>query len=330
MTVTKSVTTVTATWTASQFFNGLRQALIDAGWMTDWHDSYTASGVEYGIMKVDYDNTKTYGTAYYMFSVSTSSVYVYIFGGWNSASNQPSGVQYFDYFSLTPSNNASTVARITTSTNQTYSLSAYRSGVDPNFAILSILPDSSSSVNLLFLVTPGMAKPGWLDLNKTHLNGLTYFSFSASNFVSRLEIKNFARLRRSALYGQSIFGWTSENDYSRAEITLCNFSTCSAVSGGSVSNYALVVGILVPSFDATANSGYASDYQPIMTGFPSFAGTTDVFPSDIGLWAPFATRSYSTGDILQVSAGTNEWEVIRGINQTGADRTSLFLVGRIA
>lgn len=101
MAVTKQTYTATPTWTAAQLATIYRSAFIDAGLMTDWHDSFLSGSVENRVLRVQYDASKTYGTTFYWFMFTTSGAFLHVATGWNTATDQPTGTQFLDFFATT-------------------------------------------------------------------------------------------------------------------------------------------------------------------------------------------------------------------------------------
>lgn len=59
MAVTKQTYTLTSGWTAAGVRDMFRSAFIDAGLMTNWHDSFTGiGGAAIGVMEIAYNAAK--------------------------------------------------------------------------------------------------------------------------------------------------------------------------------------------------------------------------------------------------------------------------------
>jgi hypothetical protein len=74
MAVTKQTYTASATWTASGLASIFRSAFIDAGLMTEWHDSFLNT-IENRVLEITYNGSKTYGKTYHWFQFTTSGVF---------------------------------------------------------------------------------------------------------------------------------------------------------------------------------------------------------------------------------------------------------------
>jgi hypothetical protein len=176
----------------------------------------------------------------------------------------------------------------------------------------------------MFLIAPGMARPNWIDLDKVHMNPVYFISADVYYIATRTP----QRLRRSALYGQALNGSTSQADYLRTDRATHTLSGIKATANSGILNISDTYDY-IPSYYATVNPAFSSNVAPVVTGYPLSSLTTDPWPSDFGFWAPYGTQGYVNGDILQIAAGTNEWEVIDGYNYGVLDRASHYLLARV-
>jgi len=77
MAVTKQTYNINAGFTSVDVATALRSALIDAGLMTEWFDSFTISGNTIcRVLQIIHDPTKTYGTCFYYFTIDNSGIAV--------------------------------------------------------------------------------------------------------------------------------------------------------------------------------------------------------------------------------------------------------------
>ena len=96
MAVTKEVYTLTAGFTPTDVIGILEQAFIDAGLMAGWHDSFSSGSGSFGVLECVYDPTKTFGTTYYLISANANRVGVSVGTGWDTGTNEFTGVQFLD------------------------------------------------------------------------------------------------------------------------------------------------------------------------------------------------------------------------------------------
>lgn len=312
-------------WTASQFRDTLRLAFIDAGWMTEWHDTISTS---HGIMRMRYGTSGTYRDLFYVFYVDTSVLALSIGGGWDDANNVYTGTQYLDFHTATPPTTTSQAQHVGLSSANAYKFTIYKSTIDPDFAVIYCDAFTNGEFGrCISLVTPGMTLAPWIDLNKVHVNGLISFQTGATGTRAFIRLLSYLRTRRSAWDGAALRLSTSIGDYYNTLSEYLYYITQSSASNaalGMVGN-----GLMVPSFYAANNPAFSADEAFIVTGYPFHPLTTDVMPSDFGLWAPYGTTQYAEGDIIQVAPGTNEWRVICSSNQSDIDRPSLVFLARI-
>jgi hypothetical protein len=106
MPVTKQTYAINAGFTGASVVTALRSALIDAGLMTEWHDSFSQSGNRnFRVLRIQHDAAKAYGTNFYVFVCDDSGISVSMAtGGWKETGtapiNIPTGVQYLDWHTL--------------------------------------------------------------------------------------------------------------------------------------------------------------------------------------------------------------------------------------
>ena len=75
MAVTKQTYNINAGFTSVDVANALRSALIAAGLMTEWFDSFTISGNRIcRVLRIVHDPTKTYGTCFYYFVIENGGL----------------------------------------------------------------------------------------------------------------------------------------------------------------------------------------------------------------------------------------------------------------
>lgn len=344
MACTKQTYTAVATWTASELASLFRSAFIDAGLMTDWHDSFLSGSIENRILAVSYDNTKTYGVSYYWFKFDTSGVLLSMATNWNTTSKVPTGTQFLDFVEST-TNSASGSWRIrpsTTnlSTGNTVNLIRYTSGIDSDQSWFTI---ESGAFRLTFsIVKPQMTLQPWMDLGKGSFCGFAWLRLLcggdplSSGSAARYATLSFLRgpaLRRDLVVGSALYNSTNSGAgaYSNEEggaapaIPLIAYaavgyesnnyfinvnglqtrSTASIISAG-----ARPGAIILPNNFTSNNPAFPSNSNPVYHSMPFMPYINENLPSDFGITFQYATNNFSVGDRLIVSAGLEEWEVV--------------------
>lgn len=330
MTVTKSTRTISSGWTATSFMDDfLKQVFIDAGWMIDWHDSFSVSGQQARVIEIDYGPTNNFGKVYYLWTCDGSSyLTLRFYGEWDSTGNVPSGQQYYDYYNTTTTVTTYQMRFAYANPGLSYSANIYTSGIDPLFSVIEINNFSGNIPTCMFMVLPGMEIPAWVDLDKVHINGLFGLHFTTSGYASAIYSTSLNRTRRSALGGDALAGSISGDHYQNLDIYQFAYQSNAAVSGQGGSNSTGNGKFIIPSYLASNNSAFTTDKSYIITGLPVCNLLTSPWPSDFGFWAPYGSQTYSNGDILQIDEGLNEWTVVSGYRQSFADRASIYLLAR--
>jgi hypothetical protein len=330
MAVTKQTYTATATWTAANLAGIFRSAFIDAGLMTEWHDSFLSGSVENRVLRVQYDAAKTYGTTFYWFMFTTSGVFLHVATGWNTSTDQPTGTQYLDYFSATTSSTHN-FQLLSASTTNTVELVRYTSGVDSNQSWFTVKTGGATPARRAFTIVraESILQP-WLDLSKGmfagfyHLNCFTSATYSRK-FGAIVTLQG-PSLRRSLTTGSALNGSTSVTDYgsTSAQIAVMGYGAVGNQSSDFNNNATIgfhisaarnfdeprVGCILLPVNFSGTNPGFASNSNPVYHSMPLTAYTVNPLPSDFGLTFHYATNSFSQGDTFVVNSGVEEWEVV--------------------
>ena len=309
MACTKETYTATATWTASQLANLLRDAFIDAGLMTDWFDSFANGGIENRVLEVTYDGSKTYGKTYYWFMFSTSGVFLHVATGWNAATDQPTGTQYLDFFANTTNSTANHLQLISLGTGNTVELVRYTSGVDTDQSWFVI--KSSTSRRAFTIVNDAMTIQPWIDLSKGFYNGYARTSLATSGQQGFASWQTGATLRRDIVMGCGLVGSTTAGHYNTsAEELLIGYRAVGHLSNNTSNFAANEPYIFLPVGFSATNPAYTSNSNPIFHSLTWNPYITESLPADFGLTFHYATNSFSQGDTFVVSAGTEEWEVL--------------------
>jgi len=349
MAVTKETYTAlaSASWTASDAANIFRDAFIDAGYMTDWHDSFTAAGYQFRVLKIEHDATKAYGSSFYYFAFSTGECGVSLASGWES--NVPTGTQFLDYHRL-PSAMSSIISNFGATnlavsiSGGNFSLSAtshllldrYTSGDDTKQSWFVLRQGTNISRPFTILHKNTVLQP-WLDLSKGVISGVSTVDARVFNRAGVLAFRQQENIRRALLFGQALRGDAEVTfagsrfhgiDYnsfvyqglgSQSNSTFNNYGNATAnTNGGSMT---------LPVGKTSANPAFTTDYVPICTDLPWSPWTPTRLADDFAVYMHYASNAIAYGNKFIVQAGTNEWETLAFANNAvvsdGASATFL-------
>ena len=320
MAVTKQVYTLSPTWTASGLADLVRSAFIDAGLMTDWYDSFLSGSVENRILEVVNDGTKTYGTVYYWFMFTTTTLAVQTALSWDATTHVPTGTQYQDYYSTTTNsttNHTTLYSSLVTTTSLT--LTRYTSAINTS-CIWFYLRQSSS---LIFLIPFGAyTATSFVDQNITAFNGLVVCATSTSSSGANLHFRHYgAHTRRTYLGATACRGSTFAQYYYFAT-TLNNYSAIGNDSQSATSNIDNEENIRLPTALANTHSGLVSDYTPVFTSI-QYSPYAPALPADFAMCAYYASSAVGFQDTFIVSPGVEEYEIL--VVDVGSTGSILFL-----
>lgn len=301
MACTKETYTATATWTASQLADIFRDAFIDAGLMASWFDSFLSGSVENRILKVEYDNTKTYGTTYYWWMFTTSGVFLHVATGWNATTHVPTGTQYLDYGSTSTGSGGNHMTLMSLSNLGTVGIARYTSGISANQSWFVV--SSSSSRAVFTIVNGAMTIQPWIDLNKGFYNGYLSIQLNASGTQGLASWITGPTLRRDIIMGCGLVGSTTAPDYtSTARENIVGYRAVGHLSN-SGSNYNINHPyIFLPVGFSATNPAYTSNSSPIFHSLMWNPYITESLPADFGITFHYATNIFSIGDTFVVSA----------------------------
>lgn len=384
MTVTKTTHVLNAPWTETQLLDDLiKPAFITAGLIaSDWYDSFTTTGgggqaangvvpgspgVSYPvrILRLTYDNAKTYGNTHIALSASTNSNHSNLAirltsSDWDLATNTPNGtgdgldwsgthklfprwygdsttgsyVPYFPPYGYQTNAGVGGYSNVIhgaflaqVSSAGTVVADVYKSSLNPDFSVIRVSGAGfNNSVPMMWtFIAPGMSLPGWIDLDKVNMNPMFHITESGNGTSSNATL---AMRSVSRLRRSALH---SGVDTTSGE-SLLQSSPIEEFRYTSCSASVEAMGAIpIPSFygSATVNPAFTSNVAPIITGLPLSMLTTDPWPADFGFWAPFGTTTYDNGDTLAITAGSNEWEVIDGVALPTDSSASLLLLARV-
>ena len=332
MAVTKEAYSAAAPWLASNAAQLLEDAFIDAGLMTSWYDSFLSDSVENRILQVVYDGTKTYGTCYYWFVISTSTIGVSVATGWNATTHVPTGTQYNDYFSTATNTMANHFSLAGTLSNSTeINVVRYTSADNPDYSWFVI---RNGATPFPFMITPDSAPlVPWLDLNQVFFHHVVDMLIEANATsdasVGRVHFRDIYRLRRSYAQSQGLRGVTSFSSYVTRR-KLFGYSSVGAPSSSSTSSSDTNENVIsVPYRLQRTNLPFASNYTPVLFGCSYSFYVNEPLPEDFGVYFPYTNTSFSFGDSIVVTAGVEEWEVLNFANNSSADAANPLFLARL-
>lgn len=332
MPVTKQTYTATAPYTASQLATQMQQALIDAGLMSAWHDSFVNNSIENRVLEIVYDNSKTYGKTYYWFMFSGASLFFHICSGWNLSTDAPVGTQYLDFVSSATNTTSNHMRFASFNNNVTTTITRYTSELDSGFSWF-VVRNGTTVFN--FHISKSPPNPLMVDLSKVIYPALLWLQPDGNT----LRFRRFPpTIRRDHLgagligmdgFGAAGFGgqgnesppWS--NTYADAMLRGYAYSFPNAntntggVSPGSV---------ILPIGFSSGNPAYSTNYLPIFTGVHLTPYSPASLPADFGLSAIFAANNLDLFSLIVVSA-QEVWDVlaVRNGPTLGVDPTIVLL-----
>jgi hypothetical protein len=326
MAVTKQTYTITPTWTAANLADIYRSAFIDAGLMTDWHDSFLSGSVENRVLRVQYDATKTYGTTFYWFMFTTTGAFVHVATGWNTTTKVPTGTQYLDFFSTatnTTSNHWQFSGTLTVNTET--SLVRYSSGTRHWFI------SQQGGTRQCFSIQPAShgVQP-WLNLDRGYYSGLAFVNPSVSlQSCAAVRFTRGPALRRDLTIGTALVGDTTANSYGINQNTICliSYAAPGNVSNNANANWRVMFGldnsfnqgffmssVILPTGFTGTNPAYSSNSSPVFHSLQITPYSTTALNSDFGITFHYATNVFGFQDKFIVTPGVEEWEVLSFAN----------------
>jgi hypothetical protein len=334
MPVVKQTYTATAPWTGADLAGLLRTALIDAGLMTEWHDSFTVGGQQnpVRVLKIEHDATKTYGSSYYYFVFSGATCVVALASGWNAVGtppvNVPTGTQYLDYHTLPASifGTSGATELFTGSLTSNISLDRFTSGAD-NKQSWFVFRQATNRCPPFSILHKNTVLHTWLDLNRGMISGLSMVEAQiptgSSTLMGFINFQLQENLRRCLLIGPALRGSTSNNSFHGIKYNAFSYfgvgsgnDSYGSNFGGGVAGGSFAAGIPLPIGRNSANPAFVTDYVPICSDLPWSPFTATRLAVDFGVYMHYADNTTSYGDRFIVQSAVNEWEVIQVKNST--------------
>lgn len=332
MPVSKQTYTAPAIWTADQLADIYRSAFIDAGLMTDWHDSFTITDRAYRVFKHTFDSSKTYGTTYYYFGFRNDSHPFFLMStGWDEAGNVPTGTRHIDYLNL-PSEvsnggNSWRAQSLTwnafgVSSTSDASITRYTSTDDPKQSWF-LFRNGNSVTRPFTFFHPQTSLHQWLDLNKGIISDSISVATGTVNAYGFLSFRLNLNLRSCLITGHALRGYTEVTFTSgnSTQTDLCSYVYGAVGSRNNEPNVNYGSGrgsslgaIYLPVGKTLANPAFTSDYVPICTGLPWSPFTPTPLASDFAVYMHYANNTIQIGDRFIVTPGAEEWEVVAASN----------------
>lgn len=338
MPVTKQTYSLNATWTAVSMADMMRTAFIDAGLMTEWHDSFAIGAKAIRVMRIQYDAAKVYGSSFYYFvfddSSGSISPRVALATGWNPSGtppvNVPTGTQYLDYHrlptDLTSSNNtASEVAPSLSRTSNVF-LDRYTSAEDAKQTWFVFRQPGVVSKAFSFL-RGDTTLHSWLDLDKGCISGFSTVKAGVADRMGFVSFRTEENIRRCLSIGLALRGnvetsgsnWHDIGYNSHSYIGLGSTVTSSAQTlnfSSSVRGGGHAAAVALPIGKNSANPAYVNDYSAICTNLPWSPWTPTRLANDFGIYMHYADNDTAYADRFVVQAAINEWQVLSWANNT--------------
>jgi hypothetical protein len=328
MAVTKETYSVAAPWLASAAAELLENAFIDAGLMVSWYDSFLSGSVENRILQVVYDGTKTYGTCYYWFVISTSTIGVSVATGWNATTHVPTGTQYNDYFSTETNTTARHFSLAGTLSNSTeINVVRYTSTDNPDYSWFVI---RNGATPFPFMITPGSVPlVPWLDLNQVFFHhvvvSVVIVAAPTGSSNASARFSDLYRLRQSYANSQGLRDSTTPSVYTQSR-RLMGYKSIAAVTNSSDDGENTVA---VPYRLQRSGLPFASNYTPVLFGCSYSFYVNEPLPDDFAVYFPYTSTSFSFGDSIVITAGVEEWEVLNFANNSSADAANPLFLARL-
>jgi hypothetical protein len=351
MAVTKETYSATAGWTVSALANMFRDAFIDAGLMTAWHDSFQLTDgfgttTAYRVLRVQHDASKAYGSSYYSFCFDPGhGVSVTLASGWNPAGappvNVPTGTRYLDYYDLPVNVRSGGTQILDPEVTSNVHLDRFTSGSDntQSWFVLRGLDSFAQAIRsspFAILHEDAPLHP-WLDLDKGVISGFTKVCSAVSNRAGIVSFQLTDNIRRCLSYGAALRGTTDPtlyvNGLNNTHLYFGVGSQSSAsygmnIPGGTQGQYG--AGVALPVGRSTANPAFIVDYIPICSEVPWSPFTTALLADDFGVYMHYADNTMSYGDKVIVQSILNEWEIISAANNAAVlDGASASFLARV-
>lgn len=339
MAVTKQIYSLTVGFSQTDVIDQLEQALIDAGLMTGWYDSFTSGARAYGVFECVYDPTKTFGTTYYLFTIENQRIGVSIGTGWDTATNTFTGTQFLDYYLQPPDIQAYQDWGATTigtpgidqySNTTTFNIYRYTSTVNSNQSWFVFQQGFNISYPFTFH-NPAETLYPWLDLDLGMIPGLYATVCGVGQNAGATSFCLQSNIRRAYPYGQALTGYSSvygNDTFNGLRTPSYTYYGCGKVDNAGTGNFAPAGSkIVIPVGSPGANPAYSQNYVPICSDLPWTPFSSSPLATDFGVYMHYANNTLNFEDRFVVDPGVEEWEILYCANNptvtTGASPTFL-------
>jgi hypothetical protein len=323
MAVTKQTYSISSGFTNTDVATALRSALIDAGLMTEWYDSFTISGGTIcRVLQIIHDPTKTYGTCFYYFIIANSGITVALAtNGWDATTpapiNIPTGTQYLDWHTLPADSGLSQstgTILFTYSTTSNLALDRFTSGSDTKQSWFVFRQTSTVTRSRPFtFLHKDMALHSWIDLSKGCISGLTRLTAHTPNRAGVVNFQIDENLRRCLCIGSALRGVTNGFSYHGQQYNAYSYFGAGSEAFGTnfpawkENNCAATP---LPVGRNSANPAYTSDHVPVCSNIPWNLWTPTGLADDFGIYMRYDANDIALGDRFVAQATVNEWEVL--------------------
>lgn len=332
MAVTRESYIAQSPWTAIQLADLFRLAFIDAGYMTEWYDSFESGGIAHRILEITYNGSKVFGKTYYWFLFTNNLIYYSIATGWNSTTHLPIGTLDLDYRNSSTTTVTGHTLLATLNTVTTVTLTRWTSGVDSNFSYF-LIKNGTTEIPLHISLVPPVS---WIDLNKVCYHCIGYFRIGREAGGSWMRFTHYNNLiKRSWVAGGTGTNSSQMNNTlpralnpDHGGATHGYFISSQFNNPGSGSAYipAAGQGVHLPAPRAYTNPEYTVTQTPIYSNLLLSLYSSSIMPSDFGYTGYLDSSILQSFDQYIVSAGTEVWDVISVSNgSVGTELTTLIL-----
>lgn len=345
MPATKQIYAISAP-TRTEVATALRSALIDAGLMTEWYDSFASGGDKLcRVLRIEHDSTKTFGTCFYYFTINDSGISVALAtNGWSG--NAPTGSRYLDWHTLPASVNPNFGGESTNIFNYAAGsnlvLNRFTSQLDPKqswFVFSQTISGTTTRSKPFSFLHKDTALHSWLDLSKGCISGFTTVSAQANGYVGRINLSIEENLRRCLSIGSALRGTNTPGFHGAGINTNCYYGVGMTPDDQFYSNIpgegrspGGASGTPLPIGRNAANPAYSTDYTPICSNLPWNLWTPTRLANDFGLYAQYNTAApdvnvIALGTKIIVQNTVNEWETLQFANSSNliSGATPMFL-----
>ena len=343
MPVTKQIYAISAP-TRTEVATALRSALIDAGLMTEWYDSFASSSDRLcRVLRIQHDSTKAFGTCFYYFIISDSAIGVALAtNGWSG--NVPTGTQYLDWHTL-PANaqvGLGNTPFFNYAAGSNFVLNRFTSQLDPKqswFVFSQTVSGTTTRSKPFSFLHKDTALHSWLDLSKGSISGFTTVSAAIDGPVGLLNFSIEENLRRCLSIGSVLRGTASPGFHGAGINMNCYYGAGMVPDDifysnipGKVRSPTGAAGTPLPIGRNAANPAYSTDYTPICSNLPWNLWTPTRLANDFGLYAQYNTAApdvnvIALGSKIIVQSTVNEWETLQFANSSNliSGATPIFL-----